>query len=228
MPGVRLAPTTATERGARIRAIDAASEWCSRPSIAACDEAVGSIENSTRTVPSANTRLVSQPASRSTPSILRLCGSVSAANAVMPLARDRGEVLEEQGSEASTLLVVANRERDLGRAFAGAVVARHRDELIGELRDERHVIAVVDRLQPLELRRRGARDRREEPEVDRFVGHVLVEREQPGVVVGADRAQVDRAAVGEHHVARPLSGVLGHRRFRRLYCSTCRTALPAS
>ena len=52
VPGVRLAPMTAIERGASSRAIDAASACARAASTAAIESVVGSIGNRTRTVPS--------------------------------------------------------------------------------------------------------------------------------------------------------------------------------
>ena len=69
---------------------------------------------------------------------------------------------------------------------------------------------VVDRGQPLEVRggRRG--NGREEAQVERLVAEPFVEPEEPAFVIGPDRADAHRAAVGEHDVALPVRGVLGH------------------
>ena len=55
--------------------------------IAAIESSVGSMENCTRTVPSAKLRCACQPASENTLSIRELFGSVSALNVVMPFER---------------------------------------------------------------------------------------------------------------------------------------------
>ena len=188
-PGSRLAPITAIDRGASSRAIDADSAWLSRASTTPTDVVVGAIANRTRTVPWSNWLSASQPASENTLSIFEFPGSVSAEerrDAVR--ARDAGEVLEQQRGEAAPLLVVGDRERDLGLVGRDAVVARDRDDVVAELGDQHHVVDVVDRRDPLELHRGRARHRREEPEVDRLVAQPLVQREQRGLVVGPARA----------------------------------------
>ena len=128
-------------------------------------------------------------------------------------ARDDREVLEQQRAEPAALLVVVDGERDLGLVGPDAVVARDRDDLVAELRDERHVLVVVDARHPFELRRGRSRHRREEPQVQRLVAQTLVEAEDDRLVVGADRPDLQRAAVGEDDVALPFRRI-GPRRLR--------------
>ena len=74
-------------------------------------------------------------------------------------ARDAREVLEQQRGQSAPLLVVGDRERDLGFVRSDAVVAGDRDDVAAELRDEHHVIDVVDRRDPFELHRGRTRHR---------------------------------------------------------------------
>ena len=85
--GFRLAPITATDLGVSTRATDAASARCSRASAAARARSVGSISNSTCTMPPSMRVRSANPASRNTLSIWRLWASVSATNRVIPRSR---------------------------------------------------------------------------------------------------------------------------------------------
>jgi hypothetical protein len=130
----------------------------------------------------------------------RLSGSVSAVKRRM-LEQDRGE--------SASLLVVLDRERDLGLLrVRHAVVARDGDDVVSELGDERHPVLVVDVGEVVELRAGRRGDRREEPEVDRFARQPGEESEQAVVVGGADGSQVDGPAVGEDDVGLPDGRVL--------------------
>ena len=122
---------------------------------------------------------------------------------------DRGEVLEHDRREPASLLVVLHRERDLGLVRAGGpVVARHRDDLVTELGDERHPVVVVHVGEVLELLVRRCRHRGEEPHVDRLAREPREQSEQPGVVGGADGPEMDRSAVGEDDVGLPNGRVV--------------------
>ncbi len=84
---------------------------------------------------------------------------MSARNVLIPFAaRDPGQVLEQQRGEAAPLLVVGDRERDLGVVGAGPVVTGDRDDVGAELRDQNHVVDVVDRRDAFELYGRRPRD----------------------------------------------------------------------
>ena len=108
------------------------------------------------------------------------------------------------------LLVVGDRERDLGRVGCDTVVAGNGDDVAAELRDQDHVVDVVDRRDAFELHGRRPGYRREEPEVDRLVAQAFVQREERRLVVGAARPDPRRPAVGEHDVTFPAGGILEH------------------
>ena len=120
------------------------------------------------------------------------------------------EMLEQDGRQTPTLLIVIDGERNLGFAVGGAVIPRDGNDLVAELRDEHHAVVIVDARDPLELYRGRARYRREEPEVDRLIAQPLVEREHGRLVVGAHRSNTHRPAVGENDVVFPLRRILGH------------------
>ena len=59
------------------------------------------------------------------------------------------EVLEQHRRDTAALVLVVDRERDLGLATARPpVVARDADEVVAEQRDERHAVVVVDGREP--------------------------------------------------------------------------------
>ena len=163
-------------------------------------------------VPPSNVLSAAQPASRNTLSIRELFGSVSAEKTLMPFARaTTARCSSSKRREPAALFVVAHGERDLGLVRCDAVVAGDRDESVAQLGDEHDVVVPVDVGDALELRGGRPRDRREEPQVDRFVAQRFVQLDERSFVVGVIGAQVDRAAVGEDDVALPRR-VLGHAR----------------
>ena len=124
-------------------------------------------------------------------------------------AGDGGEVFEHHGRQTAPLLVVFDDERDLGRCrfTLAAVVAHDGHDQPVELGDQREPFAVVDLRQSMELGFGNLGDRREEPEVDRLRRQPPVQGAQLLDVVGADRADVCGAAVGQHHIALPLAWI---------------------
>ena len=83
----------------------------------------------------------------------RLSASTSAVNRAMPFVRgDGGQVLQQEGRQASALVLVGHREGHLGLVLAGpAVVAGIGDDLVAQQRDERHTVGHVHRGEPLDL-----------------------------------------------------------------------------
>ena len=122
---------------------------------------------------------------------------------------DGGEVFEHHGRQTAPLLAVFDDERDLRSCWIApaAVVAHHGHDLPVELGNQREPFAVVDLGQPMELGFGNLGDRREEPEVDRLRRQPPVQGAQLLDVVGADRADVCGAAVGQHHIALPLAWI---------------------
>lgn len=125
-------------------------------------------------------------------------------------ACDGGEMFEQQGGDAPSLLVIGDRERDLRFTRLDPVVTSDGDDVGPDLRDQNHVIDVVDRREPLELNGGRARHRRKETEIDRIVAQPLVEPQQARVVVGPARSDPRRSAVGEDDVALPVRRILRH------------------
>ena len=151
----------------------------------------------------------SQPASAKTLSIFELPGSVSATNVRDAVrARDAGEVLEQQRRQPAPLLVVGDRERDLGLVGRDAVVARDRDDVVAELGDEHHVVDVVDRRDAARAApRSGAEPARRT--ADRSTRRSAARRARARrFVVGPAGPDPCRPAVGEHDVALPPGRIL--------------------
>ena len=87
------------------------------------------------------------------------------------------------------------------------VEAAHRDHLAGHGQHERHPVDVVHVGEPQHVALGQPRHRREEPEVLRLGGDLLVEGDQQLLVVRVDRAQVGHLPVPQQHVGLPVPGV---------------------
>ena len=117
------------------------------------------------------------------------------------LAGGRGEVLEQDRPETPALVVVAHDERDLGRrGLREPHVAPDGDDLAAEPEHEGHAVVVVDLDEVLEVALGDVRVGAEVAEVAGPVRQPAVERDHVVRVVGRDRAQVCRRAVGGHDV----------------------------
>ena len=130
------------------------------------------------------------------------------------LAGGRGEVLEQDRPETPALVVVAHHERDLGRrGLREPHVAPDGDDLAAEPEHEGHAVVVVDLDEVLEVALGDVRVGAEVAEVAGPVRQPAVERDHVVRVVGRDRAQVCRRAVGGHDVGLPVRGIgrVGHR-----------------
>ncbi len=124
------APTTATVRGVKNGASDAATATWSRSSTCATYVPVGSMSRRTSISPPSIWRVSRKPASSKTRSIGRFPAITSAMNCSMPGAcRKLGELLEQTRSHAVALELVGDREGDLGRRRVPETdVARKRDD----------------------------------------------------------------------------------------------------
>ena len=130
------------------------------------------------------------------------------------LPRAGCQVLEQQGADAASLVLVADHEGDLGLVAAGrAVVPADRDDPLVELDDECLAVGMVDAGEVLDLPLRQVRMGGEEAQVDALRAQPLVEGDQGGAVIGPDRPDVAGAAVGEDGVGAPAAraGAVGQR-----------------
>lgn len=134
-----------------------------------------------------------------------------------PLAGDGGDVLQEGGGDAASLVGVLDEEGDLGlvgRCGGGCsagpdpVVAYGGDELAADGGRESHPVHKVVVREAVDVLGGQARVRREEAVVLRLVGNLLVEADQALGVVNGDGADARGAAVAQHHVGFPVGGVL--------------------
>ena len=118
-------------------------------------------------------------------------------------------MLEEDRRDAAALVLVVDRERDLGLTPARpAVVARDADEVVAEQGDERHAVVVVDGREARDVVLAQPWPRTEEPVVDALVRQPSVESDEALGVSGTHRADVHRAAVGQDHIGLPLGRVV--------------------
>jgi len=126
---------------------------------------------------------------------------------------DRGQVLEEDGADPTTLMRIGDGERDLGRMppLVHDGVAPDADDvllaMLEERRNERHAPVEVEARELVELGVREAPLGAEEAEVDRARAQAVEVIEEPLAVVRPDRADVDRAAVAEDGLGGVLTGV---------------------
>ena len=163
-----------------------------------------------------------------TPIILRFSGSTDAVKPGQPdLAGPHGQVLEQHGGQAATVVGVVDEEGHLGLGpVAPPVVAGHADQLVAAERHEGHAVDVVDVGHPLDVALGEARARAEVPEVDALRRLAAVEVEDPRAVVGTDRAHVGGGAVGQHDVGleagRVAVGRIGRRSLATLPAAPCR------
>ena len=128
-----------------------------------------------------------------------------------PLARRAGQVLQQQRTQAPALVAVLHDEGDLRVLRARkAVVADHADDRVVEGGDQRHPVVVVDLGEAGEVgvRQHGAVG--EEAVVDGLLGQPRMEGLQSVGVLGQDRSQVHRPAVGQDDVGLPAARVVGH------------------
>ena len=122
---------------------------------------------------------------------------------------DDRKVLEQDRRDAAALVLVVDRERDLGLTPARpAVVARDADEVVAEQGDERHPVVVVDGREARDVVLAQPWPRTEEPVVDALVRQPSVERDEAVGVSGTHRADVHRAAIGEDDIGLPLGRVV--------------------
>ena len=131
-----------------------------------------------------------------------------------PLARGRGEVLEQHGPQAAALVGVRDVERDLGLVGADAVVPGDADDLVLAVRsrparhgDQSHPVDVVDGDQPRQVALGQPLQRGEEPQVGRPLRLPDVERLERVGVVRPQRAHVRGRAVVQHDVRLPRGRV---------------------
>ena len=82
---------------------------------------------------------------------------------------DLGKVVEQERAEPVSLLVVADRERDLGDVVGLAEIVGNADDLVAGFDDQREV-PLVDVGSGTEICRGGRGRRGEEPAVARLVG----------------------------------------------------------
>ena len=131
-----------------------------------------------------------------------------------PLPSRSGEVFQQDGPQASALMVVTDHECDLRLRPIDPVVATHPDDLPGHQRDQRDPVHVVNIREPNEVLLRQSGVRSEEPVVDRLRGEGVVEDRQRIVVVGPDRPDVADPAIAENDIGFPVLGVLFRHRLR--------------
>ncbi len=145
-----------------------------------------------------------------------------------------GDVLEQRGGDPAALVRVLDQEGDLGlvggRGGGHAVgvhpvVADGGDELAAHGGGEADPVHVVVMGEAVDVLGGQARVRREEAQVLRLVGDLLVEADQAFRVVLGDGPDVGDAAVAEHHVGFPVCGVLVTVR-RALHTASLRLAAP--
>jgi len=118
------------------------------------------------------------------------------------LARELGELLEEQGPESAALILVRDDERDLrGDRRGAAVIAGERDHALADLGDEHHVAREVDAREALEDGRRQAHEAREVAEVHGLQRERAMEGGDARSVARSHCADACAAAVREQHVA---------------------------
>src|SRR5579871_4027417 len=118
-----------------------------------------------------------------------------------------GEPLQQQRTEAVVLVGVGDDEGHLRLALALPVVPPDADELAVELEHQRHPAVVVDVGEPVDLGGCQVRVGVEEVQVLALRGQAVMEGDQAGPVVGADRAHAYRPdARGD--IAFELRGVL--------------------
>ena len=124
-----------------------------------------------------------------------------------PPGRD-GQVLEQHGGDAPSVVGVVDEERHLGLgAQRPAVVAGHADHDVVAQGDERHAVDVVDVDQVTDLVVAEVGVRGEVAEVDALGRLPGVEVADAGGVVGPDGPDPGGAAVGQDHVGVPLGRV---------------------
>ena len=119
-------------------------------------------------------------------------------------------MLQQQRAEPATLMCVLDDEGDLGSARADRLVAGDSDQVVAERRDDRRSPVVVDHREPLDVALGQMRVGPEEPEVASLLRQPSVQGDQRGRVVGRDRAQMHRAAIGGHDIGLPLRRVRRH------------------
>jgi hypothetical protein len=128
------------------------------------------------------------------------------------LAGGRGEVLEQDRAQPATLVGVLDEEGDLGVVGVGIPVEpADRDDLVAEQHHERDPVDVVDVGEAMQVALRQLLHRAEEAVVAGLVAAALHQPVDAVVVLGADRAQVHRPAVGRDDVGLPVRRRAGRR-----------------
>jgi hypothetical protein len=119
-------------------------------------------------------------------------------------AGDHRQVLQHQRADAPALVRICDHECDLGLiAIWGAVVAGQRHDLVPERGNQAHVRVVVGVGKVAQHGRRKLRHGREEAQVDRLVGELLMECHEVVGIRRSRRSDMDGTAVCEDDVALP-------------------------
>ena len=118
-----------------------------------------------------------------------------------------GQVLEQDRAETTPLVLVADREGDLGLQRRGALVDGDADDLAADGRHHRDPVDVVDVDRALDVGLAQHEVRHEVAEVERPVGQPTEEGAERLGVVGADRAQVSGRPVEQDDVGLPVRRV---------------------